>query len=298
MSKTLSAGFATAIAQGTSKFARIFSITRPDGEVRRFTDHDQDLSYGGNTYYADATVDVTAITTSKAGGAQAADMYVSFGTGSNAITYEDAAGGLYDHSSILITAVNTNDLATTGMVLMSGTLGAFQMDDVGFGNVQLNGLLQKGINLTGERYSPECRASLGDTRCGVNIATYTTTGTVVSVTSNRKFVATLADDEVNDYYAFGILTWTSGNNNGQKMEVLTHFQTGTDDDITMAFTFPKTIQIGDTFSLTAGCDKRPATCQAKFANILNFRGEPFVPTADKLKDLPTSNITTDPQGNY
>jgi uncharacterized phage protein (TIGR02218 family) len=40
------------------------------------------------------------------------------------------------------------------------------------------------------------------------------------------------------------------------------------------------IAVGDTFSISAGCDKSKDTCQAKFANIANFRGFPFVPGLD------------------
>ena len=37
---------------------------------------------------------------------------------------------------------------------------------------------------------------------------------------------------------------------------------------------------GDTFTVTAGCDKQFATCQAKFANAVNFRGFPHMPGND------------------
>jgi hypothetical protein len=37
---------------------------------------------------------------------------------------------------------------------------------------------------------------------------------------------------------------------------------------------------GDAFTVTAGCDKHFATCQAKFANAVNFRGFPHMPGND------------------
>jgi len=43
---------------------------------------------------------------------------------------------------------------------------------------------------------------------------------------------------------------------------------------------PQAMQPGDTFTLTAGCDKRFETCRAKFANALNFRGFPHMPGND------------------
>ncbi len=36
------------------------------------------------------------------------------------------------------------------------------------------------------------------------------------------------------------------------------------------------------FDIIAGCDKTRETCQSKFTNIINFRGEPDVPGVDKL----------------
>jgi uncharacterized phage protein (TIGR02218 family) len=41
-----------------------------------------------------------------------------------------------------------------------------------------------------------------------------------------------------------------------------------------------TIAPGDAFSLTPGCDKSFATCQAKFGNGVNFRGFPHIPGND------------------
>ena len=40
------------------------------------------------------------------------------------------------------------------------------------------------------------------------------------------------------------------------------------------------IAAGDTFTVTAGCDKLFSTCQAKFANAVNFRGFPHMPGND------------------
>ncbi len=37
---------------------------------------------------------------------------------------------------------------------------------------------------------------------------------------------------------------------------------------------------GRRFIVTAGCDKQFATCQAKFANAVNFRGFPHMPGND------------------
>ena len=43
---------------------------------------------------------------------------------------------------------------------------------------------------------------------------------------------------------------------------------------------------GDSLRLTAGCDKRFATCRLKFVNQANFQGFPHVPGEDWLLAVP------------
>ena len=76
----------------------------------------------------------------------------------------------------------------------------------------------------------------------------------------------------------GEVIWTSGNNDGRRMEVKEFAST----QVVLALPMGKSIQVGDTFDIIAGCDKTRETCQSKFSNIINFRGEPDVPGTDKL----------------
>ena len=43
---------------------------------------------------------------------------------------------------------------------------------------------------------------------------------------------------------------------------------------------------GDAFAVTAGCDKRFATCRDRFANAANFRGFPHIPGNDFVLSYP------------
>jgi uncharacterized phage protein (TIGR02218 family) len=49
-----------------------------------------------------------------------------------------------------------------------------------------------------------------------------------------------------------------------------------------------TVEAGDLIRLEAGCDKRVETCRQKFANLMNFRGFPFVPGEDWLVAIPAT----------
>jgi len=82
----------------------------------------------------------------------------------------------------------------------------------------------------------------------------------------------------------GVLTFTSGANAGLKQKVKAYDALG---NYTLSLPMYQAIAPGDTFSVVAGCRKRLAEdCYAKFANQLNFQGEPHLPGIDTLTAAP------------
>lgn len=59
-----------------------------------------------------------------------------------------------------------------------------------------------------------------------------------------------------------------------------------DSRVVLYLALPNDIQVGDELRLYPGCDKTLATCRDKFDNVINFRGEPFVPGSDFLARYP------------
>ncbi len=116
---------------------------------------------------------------------------------------------------------------------------------------------------------------------------------VTSATDARQFHASALVSIVNQYisamtsvnasgfYNGGLLTWTvSAANSTYAMEVR---QYTSDGRITLAEEMPYSIVAGDVFMIQPGCMKRHIDdCKNKFNNIDNFRGEPFIPGADKM----------------
>jgi uncharacterized phage protein (TIGR02218 family) len=87
-----------------------------------------------------------------------------------------------------------------------------------------------------------------------------------------------------DYFAFGVLTWLTGPNAGLTMEV----KSWDGANLTLFLPMPYPIQIGDTFSITPGCDGRWSTCYGKFNNMLNFRAEPYMAGQDAALSYPNA----------
>ena len=65
---------------------------------------------------------------------------------------------------------------------------------------------------------------------------------------------------------------------GLEMEVASFDGT----DMVLLLPMPNDVQVGDTFSIVAGCDHSLATCRDRFDNVLNFRGEPHAPVSDDV----------------
>ena len=74
-------------------------------------------------------------------------------------------------------------------------------------------------------------------------------------------------------------TQTGGANAGFPVEVKNHRKAG---EVTFELwqQMPEPIQAGDTFTVTAGCDKQFSTCHDRFNNVVNYRGFPHIPGND------------------
>jgi hypothetical protein len=109
-------------------------------------------------------------------------------------------------------------------------------------------------------------------------------GTVLAVTDQRNITISYGGFAPPGYFDQGVFTWTSGNNLGvPKAEVKSFLSVGSPDDPTVQLYLPApfTINVGDAFTLKAGCDKSLEACVNKFFNRMNFRGfGVFIPGDD------------------
>ncbi len=110
-------------------------------------------------------------------------------------------------------------------------------------------------------------------------------GAVVALTATSAFTASGLGAFADGWFSRGRLTFTGGANAGLSVEVKQHTS---DSGVTLALwqAMPQPIAPGDTFTVTAGCDKRFATCRDRFANAVNFRGFPHIPGNDFVLSYP------------
>ncbi|MCP4102773.1 MAG: hypothetical protein GY750_15345, partial [Lentisphaerae bacterium] len=87
--------------------------------------------------------------------------------------------------------------------------------------------------------------------------------------------------EADDYFNYGKLTWTSGNNDGRSMEV----KSSGSGTFILFQPMPSVVQIGDTYSVYKGCDRKKASCKG-FGNYDNYQGFPDLPGIDAMMNYP------------
>jgi uncharacterized phage protein (TIGR02218 family) len=85
-------------------------------------------------------------------------------------------------------------------------------------------------------------------------------------------------------FAGGAVTFISGANAGRSIEMKLYDAATATVTLWLGAYFP--IEPEDRFRYYPGCDKRRDTCFYTFDNILNFRGEPDMPTVDRLLAYP------------
>lgn len=111
-------------------------------------------------------------------------------------------------------------------------------------------------------------------------------GTVVAGLTRTTFSVEGVSGDTDDYYNGGLLTWLSGSNEGRSMEVK-DFDSNT-NLLTLFLEAPYEPAAGDVFEIHPGCDKKLKTCKDTFDNIVNFRGEPFIPGQDEFLRYPNA----------
>lgn len=85
----------------------------------------------------------------------------------------------------------------------------------------------------------------------------------------------------------GVITWETGPNTGRAMEIREFTGGAAEQVIELFLDMPFDIQVGDTGRVYRGCHKRALEdCKAVFNNIVNFRGEPYIPGQDHLFRYP------------
>lgn len=272
--KTLPAGLADLLASGVTTLCRCWRLQRGDGTIMGFTDHDRTLSFGGVDY--EPETGFTAAETEASLGLAVDTMEVAGAVSSDRITDDDIALGLWDDADAEIWLVDWTDTANR-VIEKRGSLGEVTRGDLSY-QAEIRSLAHRLNQEQGRTYQRLCDAVLGDDRCGVDLASsaFAGAGSVTASIDDRLLTVSGLGSFASGLFSRGLLTWTSGVNEGASVEIRSHAS----GSLTLWRRTALPIEAGDAFGVVAGCDKSWDMCRARFANGVNFRGFPHIPGND------------------
>ena len=245
-----------------------------------FTDHDQILTFDGTFFEPESGFAASEV---RSGSDLAVDAQDAEGVlTSDRITETDIVDGRWDAAEVELWRVNWADTSQR-VLLRRGAVGQIRRGRMAF-VAEVRSLAHVLGQTVGRTFQASCDAALGDGRCGINleIVAFKGSGVVTDLLRDRAFMATGLSGFAAGWFTSGTLTWTSGFNAGRITEVLGHGLTDAIAGLTLLEAPVRAIAGGDSFIARAGCDKRIATCGAKFPNTLNFRGFPNTPGQDAV----------------
>ena len=275
---TYPASLAAHLQRDVTTVCHCWRLTRIDGDILGFTDHDRPLAIGATLYEPE-----TGFSASEARdtlGMAVDTVDVEGALSSARIRNEDIAAGLYDRAKVETFLVNWRQ-PTDFVLIRTATIGKITRSDGRF-VAELESLAHSLDQPNGRYVSRTCDAELGDARCGfaLGLPGYSGAGSVLAHDTPSTYLSAGIDAFANGWFTHGTLTWTSGAGEGRIERIEEHRRDATGVRLTLRPGSALPGALGDTFTVAAGCDKTFATCKAKFSNALNFRGFPHLPGND------------------
>lgn len=259
-------------------FAFCWRLERRDGVTLGLTSHDRPITMNGLTYRPAPGLVPGALLRGGDGTAELTDIRGALS--SAAITQDDLDAGRWDGATLLLHLTDWSRPGELWLELARGTLGSVEQQGESYSvalRSHIGAMLDRPVAPV---TSPTCRAQLGDRACRVDLRPLRMIVTVEDVADDAVTCAGLGPGA----YPFGNLRWLDGANAGLVQTIIDQ----DDARLFLAESPPFPVAAGSRALLTQGCDKRLATCAARFANAVNFRGEPHLPGMDLLTRYPGS----------
>lgn len=267
------AELAAHLAGDVTTTCHAWRVTRADGLVLGFTDHDDDLAVDGTLCRAASGFSASDNEAESGMAANAGEVQGGFS--SDTIAEEELAAGRFDHARVELFLVNWADplqftrldVREIGEVTRAG--GAF--------TAELRSMAHRLDQPQGRVYGRRCDASLGDGRCRVSLSTFQSAATVSAQRDRSHLTVTGLVERESGFFDQGSLRFADGSTAMIERHVAEEGGVGR---LTLWLPLERDVAESEAVVLTAGCDKSFATCRARFANGLNFRGFPHMPGSD------------------
>ncbi len=259
--------------------ATFWRVIRRNGATFGFTSHNRDLMFAGLRHRAAPGMLPSAIRRTAELEHDAAEVQGVLAH--DAISSADLRAGRYDSARVAIGVVDWETLEHA--TLFHGELGGIN-EEAGRFEAELHSAKAALAIDAVPRTSPTCRAQFCDPGCQLNAARFTHL-CVVTTTDVETGRLTFAASPPPADLLHGSLRWIDGPHAGISMQVINADAQG----LVVDRQLDPGILPGQRVLLREGCDHTLATCATRFANAVNFQGEPFLPGNDLLGRYPTAS---------
>ena len=259
-------------SQTLETVATYWEVARCDGVTLGFVTHDADLWFNGILHSASPGMTPSAIKRSSDFGDDSADVEGAISAAS--ISDWDLTAGRYDGAQVIVGLVDWETLET--QPVYSGTIGEVSQQDIGFSAALQSSKTDLLIDPV-PNTSPNCRADFCAGACGLSAALFTHEAVLAGQDmTNNAVTVTCAVTPAS--LVGGILRWIDGPYSGIAMGIL-----GTiGGEIVLDSPVDVALPVGTRAIVSEGCDHTLGTCSSRFANSVNFQGEPYLPGNDLI----------------
>lgn len=268
----------------TTTRCRAWVLTRRDGVVLGFTDHDRALIVEG--VRCSPTTGMEGGALSQTTGLSVDNAVVSGALSGAGLASEDLRAGRWDGAEVVVYRVDWTD-PVHAAVAFRGSLGEISEADGRF-DAELRGLAEVLNVPRGRVFHPRCDAVFGDARCGLRVEDgHTVEVGVTSVKEGGRTIRVPRGVLAPHRFERGVATFLDGAAAGCSAAIKSDRPDGAMRALTLWVPPRVAVVAGDRVALIVGCDKTMATCRDRFANVLNFRGFPHLPGSDWILSGPT-----------
>ncbi len=264
--------------------ATIWTVTPAYGAAVRVTSHDVEIVVGGNTFSPMGGADPSTVR--RQGQLRDHDREFRGVVTSDRFSDADLAAGRWNGSTIDESVVDWTRPFLGALVSYRYRIAELAFDGQVW-RASAVGLVSLLRGARGDAYLRHCRHDWGVVNadgigCPVSAAAFTTGSTATSFGDGARKLqiraSGISGSLADGYFALGKFSVTSGPAAGQVVDVKKYTQATR--EIELQYPLPAPMNVGDSFSVTAGCDRRYSTCKDKFSVGNAFGGFALMPGTD------------------
>lgn len=167
MSKSITTELLQDIGSEVTTLATLVKIKRQDSKTFLFTDHVEDIEFGGDTYTSDVRCTLSA--TGSNSDLTVDNMDLTLYLDGVIFIKKELSVGMFKHAEIEVSIIDFTAPEHGTLTLRKGWLGETIINEQNVASITISGLMKLLDIEIGRVYQPSCDTDLGSKRCGVAI---------------------------------------------------------------------------------------------------------------------------------